>query len=105
MSRLSDTEVVEMFDGVGGVPEPVQYGVEYGNPERLRDQQGGSDDAFGRAMMNYRHDMQKMPMLTGGARRTRKVRKSRKSRNSKPKNWRLKVTASIRLRHRQQRRQ
>lgn len=104
MSRLSDAEVAEMFDGVGGVPEPVQYGIAIGDEERLREQQGGFDDAFGRAMMNYRSDIQN-PMLTGGARRIRKSRKTRKSRNSKPKNWRLKLTASIRLRHRQQRRQ
>ena len=105
---MQDAEVAELFGGVGGVPEPVQYGIPFGDEEALRRAEAQADPevAFGQGMMNYRSDMQKMPALTGGARRTRKQkRKSQKSRNSKPKNWRLKVTASIRLRHRQQRRQ
>ena len=112
MSLLSREGVLALFNGddVAGVPAPVSVVTPDGDPEVLRSQEGDADDAFGRQMMDFRHDIQKM---SGGMRHRRsKTRKGRKSRSSQRgggarktqgrKNW-LRVSASIRLR--QQRRQ
>ncbi len=113
MSLLSREGVLELFNGddVAGVPAPVSVVTPDGDPEVLRSQEGDADDAFGRQMMDFRHDIQKM---SGGMRRRSKTRKGRKSRRSQhggprrktrviaKKNW-LRISASIRLR--QQRRQ
>lgn len=63
---VGDLAVAELFDGVSGVPSSTTYGVDYGNPELLRQRQGDADEAFGRAMMNYRSEV-----MVGGARNRR----------------------------------
>jgi hypothetical protein len=117
MSLLSREGVVALFDGedVAGVPAPTSVAVQYGDPEVLREQEGGGDELLARQMMNYRNDMQnKMLDLVGGARRLRRKTRRHRRRSSRRqqggarktvqsrKNW-LRVSASIRLR--QQRRQ
>lgn len=101
---MTDTEVTEMFDAtsIGGVPEKVQYVVDYGNPELLRLQEGDVDEAFGRNMMDYKGEL--MPMMTGGRRRknTRKQTKVRRRTKTKARRrTKAKVHKSIRHRRHQ----